>query len=234
VSPLPGAETYDPEELWNYEIGYKAELLERRLRVNAALFYMDWTDLQTAFQQAGLNEDGDFIIFGGIDNAEAATSYGAELSLTAAPTAGLIMNLNVGYLQAEYDEFTAFIDGENRVLDGLTVPNSPEWTVSADAEYRFPVNQGLDGFVRGEWIYRDSLRSTTAALIREGFPWEVPSYDVVNLRAGLEHERYTVALYLENALDETYFTNAYQKAFSGGLHIEPGVQRYGVRVRFNF
>jgi iron complex outermembrane receptor protein len=234
VSPLPGAETYDPEELWNYEVGYKADLLGRTLRVNAALFYMDWTDLQTAFQQAGLNENGDFIIFGGIDNADSAESYGAELSVTAAPTAGLILNLNVGYLQAEYNEFTAFIDGENRVLDGLTIPNSPEWTVSADAEYTVALREGLDAFFRGEYIFRDSLRSTTAALIREGFPWEVPSYDVFNLRVGLEGENYTLTAYVENLFDDTYFTNAYQKAFSGGLHIEPGVQRYGVRLRYNF
>ncbi|GAB5413654.1 MAG: TonB-dependent receptor [Congregibacter sp.] len=234
VSPLPGAETYDPEELWNYEVGYKAELFNRTLRVNAALFYMDWTDLQTAFQESGINENGDFIIFGGIDNAEAAESYGAELSITSAPADGWLLNLNVGYLQAEYDRFTALIDGQNRVLDGRTIPNSPEWTISADAEYTFPLRGGMEGFVRGEFFFRDSLRSTTAALIQEGFPWVVPSYEVVNLRLGVEHEKYTVALYVENLFDETYFTNAYQKAFTGGLHIEPGVQRYGLRVRYNF
>ena len=92
----------------------------------------------------------------------------------------------------------------------------------------------MDGFVRGEYYFRDELRSTTAALIQEGFPWEVPSFDVVNLRAGLETDKYSVVLYVENLLDETYFTNAYQKAFTGGLHIEPGVQRYGIRARFNF
>lgn len=234
VSPLPGTETYDPEELWNYEVGYKAEYLNRTLRVNAALFYMDWSDLQTAFQESGLNENGDFIIFGGVDNAESAESWGVELSLTSAPIDGLLMNLNVGYLQAEYEKFTALIDGQNRVLDGLTIPNSPEWTISADAEYSFPLGSKLQGFVRGEYFYRDTLRSTTAALIQEGFPWEVPSYDIFNLRAGVEHERFTATLYVENLFDDTYFTNAYQKAFTGGLHIEPGVQRYGMRVRVNF
>ena len=43
-----------------------------------------------------------------------------------------------------------------------------------------------------------------------------------------------MALYVENLFDDTYFTNAYQKAFMSGLHIEPGVQRYGLRVRYNF
>ncbi|HKK23101.1 MAG TPA: TonB-dependent receptor [Pseudohaliea sp.] len=234
VAPISDLETYDPEELWNYEIGYKADLLDRTLRINAAIFYMDWTDLQAAFQESGVDDEGEFFIFGGIDNADSAESYGAELSITSAPVAGLVMNLNIGYLKAEFEEFTALIDGEDRVLDGRTIPNSPEWTVSADAEYSFPISNGLDAFVRGEYVYRDSLRSTVAAMIQEGFPWEVPSYDVVNLRFGVEHESFSVAAYVENLFDDTYFTNAYQKAFSGGLHIEPGVQRYGVRVRYRF
>ncbi len=234
VAPVSDLETYDPEELWNYEIGYKADLLDRTLRINAAIFYMDWTDLQAAFQESGVDDQGEFFIFGGIDNADSAESYGAELSITSAPVAGLVMNLNLGYLKAEFEEFTALIDGEDRVLDGQTIPNSPEWTVSADAEYSFPISNGLDAFVRGEYIYRDSLRSTVAALIQEGFPWEVPSYDIVNLRLGVQHENYSVTAYVENLFDDTYFTNAYQKAFSGGLHIEPGVQRYGVRVRYTF
>jgi iron complex outermembrane receptor protein len=234
LSPLPGAESYDPEEIWNYELGYKAEFFDRTLRVNAAIFYMDWTDLQTAFQQAGLDENGDFIIFGGIDNAESAESKGVEISITSAPMDGLVMNFSVGYLDAEYKEFTAFIDGENRVLDGMTIPNSPEWTASADAEYDFALTGSLDAFIRGEYQYRDEITSSTSSLIQSGFPWEVPSYNVVNLRAGVRHENYTVALYAENLFDEEYFTNAYQKAFSGGLYIEPGVQRFGVRARYNF
>lgn len=234
VAPTPDAETYDPEELWNYEIGYKADLLNNTLRINAAAFYMDWTDLQTAFQESGVDENGDFFIFGGIDNAEEAESYGLELTVTSAPIDGLVMNLNIGWLQAEYKEFTALIDGSNRVLDGQTIPNSPEWTISADAEYSFAISGAMNGFVRGEYVYRDELRSTVASLIQEGFPWEVPSYDIFNLRVGIEGEKYTVAAYVENLFDDTYYTNAYQKAFMSGLHVEPGVQRYGVRVRYNF
>jgi iron complex outermembrane receptor protein len=234
VAPTPETETYAPEELWNYEIGYKAELLDNTLRLNAALFYMDWTDLQTAFQESGVDDEGEFFIFGGIDNAEEAESYGAEVSITSVPMDNLLLNLNVGWLEAEYKKFTALIDGENRILDGRRIPNSPKWTISADAEYRIPMSGDMEGFVRGEYFYRDELRSTTSALIREGFPWEVPSFNVFNLRAGINTEKYSVVLYVENLFDETYYTNAYQKAFTGGLHIEPGVQRYGIRGRYHF
>ncbi|TQV82746.1 TonB-dependent receptor [Exilibacterium tricleocarpae] len=234
ISPFPGAESFEPETLWNYEVGAKSDLFDNRLRLNLALFYMDWEDLQTAFQQAGLDENGDFILFGGIDNAEKATSTGVELTATALFSDNLVVNFTAGYLEAEYDKFTAFIDGANRVLDGETIPNSPKWTFSADAEYGFDINADLSGYVRAEWTYRDEIQSSTSALIQSGFPWQVPSYDYVDLRAGVEHERFSVVAYVDNLFDSKYFTNAYQKAFTGGLHIEPSYRTFGLRLTYNF
>ena len=234
LAPDPELETFDPETLWNYEIGVKTDLLDQRLRLNVALFYMDWTDLQVAFQENLLDENGDFIIFGGVNNADAATSKGAEFSATTLLTDDLLVNFNVGYLDAEFDQFTALIDGQNRVLDGKTIPNSPEWTISADAEYGFNFSDTWDGYVRLEWTYRDEIRPTTTALIYPGFPWEVPSYDYFNLRIGAESKNLTIVAYAENLFDSVYYTNAYQKAFAGGLFIEPSFRRYGVRVTYLF
>ena len=87
--------------MWNYEIGMKSDFFDNRLRLNAALFYMDWSDLQTNFQQSEINEDGEFILFAGTDNAESASSKGVELSATALLSENLIVNFNVGYLKAK-------------------------------------------------------------------------------------------------------------------------------------
>ncbi|MFV0278012.1 MAG: TonB-dependent receptor domain-containing protein [Parahaliea sp.] len=195
---------------------------------------MEWEDMQASFQQSGLDADGNFILFGGIDNAEQATSQGVEVSGTAMLAEDFVFNFGIGYLDAKFDKFTAYIDGANRVLDDRTIPNAPRWTASADAEYGFPLGDQLRGFVRAEWKYRDAVRSSTSAMIQSGFPWEVPSYDVVNLRVGVENDTYSVVAYIENALDEEYYTNAYQKAFMSGLFIEPSFQTYGVRVKYNF
>ena len=234
IAPNPERESFEPEELWNYEIGFKADLMDQRLRLNGALFYMDWSDLQVAFQENLINEDGDFILFGGVDNAESATSKGAEISATALVTDNFLVNFNVGYLDAKFDEFVAFIDSENRVLDGQTIPNSPKWTMSADGEYDYSINDDWNGYVRLEWFYRDSIKPTTTALINSGFPWDVPSYDYFNLRLGFETDNVRVVLYAENLFDSNYYTNAYQKAFSGGLFIEPSYRRYGVRATYFF
>jgi iron complex outermembrane receptor protein len=234
IAPVKEKETYEPEELWNYEFGLKADLLDNRLRLNAAVFYMDWTDLQVGFQENLQDEDGNFILFGGTDNADSATSQGVELSATALVTDDLLLNVNIGYLDAKFDSFVALIDGSNRTLDGETVPNSPELTASFDVEYSFNYNAQWSGFTRLEWKYRDEINPNTRSLIFSGFPWDVPSYNFANLRVGAESDNVRVVAYVENLFDENYYTNAYQKAWAGGMRIEPSFRTYGVRVTYDF
>lgn len=234
IAPNPEAETYDPETLWNYEIGVKGDFLDNRLRISANVFYMDWSDLQVSFQENLIDENGDFIIFGGVNNADSATSKGAELTATALVTEHVLMNFSVGYLNAKFDSFTALIDGSNRLLDGETIPNSPKWTMSADGEYDFRLTDNWGGYVRLEWVYRDAIKPNTTSLIYTGFPWDVPSYNYFNLRLAAERSNFRVVGYVENLFDNNYFTNAYQKAFAGGLFIEPSFRNYGIRLTYLF
>ena len=237
VPPFPEfPDSFDEEELWNYEIGVKTDLLDNRLRLNAALFYMDWDGLQVEFEQTELDENGDLVLFNGINNAEKSTVKGAELTATALLTENIIANLSIGYLDAEFKELTQFLDGQNRVFDGRTIPRSPKWTIAADVEYDFDVSSTLDGFVRAEWRYRDNYTAETNAFLRpEGtYPWYIPSYDFFNLRAGIEHENFTIAVYVENLFDSNYYTNAYEHAYIGGQFLEPSFQTYGVRAKYMF
>lgn len=237
VPPFPTfSDSFDEETLWSYELGVKTDLLDSRLRLNAALFYMDWDGLQVEFEESGLDEEGNLVLFNGINNAEKSTLKGVEVVATALVTENVVANLSVGYLDAEFDELTQFLDGENRVFDGRTIPRSPEWTVAADVEYGFAVSSTLDGFVRAEWQYRDDYVAETNAYLRpEGtFPWYVPSYDVFNLRAGIVHEDFSIAVYAENLFDNNFYTNAYEHAYIGGTFVEPSFRTFGVRGRYEF
>ena len=224
--------SFDPETLWNYEVGAKAVLFDNRLRANAAVFYMDWNDLQTDFAVGILDDDGNIAFETGIENAESARSIGAELELNAILAEGLTVNGAVGFLDSEYVDFLSLIEGENVRLDGFTTPNAPRWTLSGDIQYLRPVTDNFDAFIRTEWNYRGSIVPVKDFLVEEGFPFEVPSYHNVNLRIGVESDRYRLVGYVENLLDAVYFTNAYQKAFIGGLHVEPSRQVFGVRFTY--
>ena len=111
------------------------------------------------------------------------------------------------------------------------MPNAPQWTASADAQYTFPIGSTWEGFARAEWYYRDETYSDLTALARrdEGFPFLVASYDHTNLRAGLQSDRFSIVAYVENLFDEKYFTNVYEKAFVSGMALQPSYQTYGVR-----
>lgn len=223
---------FDPEELWNFEVGVKSQLFQGRARVNAALFYLDWTDLQASFAVAEVDDTGTVVFNTGIQNAASASNFGGEAEVSALLTDDLIANFALGYTDAEFDSFTnAFVDGEIVDLSGRQMPNAPQWTASADLEYGFPI-AGRDGFARLEWFFRDESRSDLVALVREaeGFPFVVPSFNHYNLRVGVEGERFGVTAYVENLFDAEYFTNAFQKAFISGLAIEPSHQTYGIRL----
>lgn len=234
---------YDPEVLWNYELGVKADFFDNRLRLNGALFYMDWSDMQVEFLVPQLEGTAGGSI---ISNAESATSKGLELSLSALPVDNLRVNFNVGYLRAKLDRATIFIRNNvcnhrppstecNHVLDGKTTPLSPKWTLSADAEYSFPI-ANYEGFGRLEWTFRDTVETTLVeGLVQEkGFPWQVPSYDFFNLRAGVRHKDFSVVAYAENLFNSNYYANAYVKAWAGGVALEPSFRTYGIRVQYKY
>ncbi len=223
--------SYAPETLWSYEVGFKSELFDNRAQLNAALFYADWTDMQVPFAVADVDSEGNIIFNVGIQNAAEARNYGLEAEFRALLTDSLTVGLGVGYLDAQFEKFeSAFIDGENVDLSGQVTPNSPKWTLNGDAQYDFPVGS-YDGFTRLEWYYRDDTLPNLTALVRqeEGFPFVVPSYHHVNLRAGVKNERYSLVAYVENLFDEVYFTNAYQKAFVSGLNVVPSYQTWGIK-----
>ena len=235
---------YAPEIVWNYEVGVKADLLNNRLRVNAAAFYMNWSDMHVSFlvPQLGESAGGTFI-----SNADSAFSKGVEVSLTALPIDNLIVNANVGYLKAELEKATVFIRDNvcnhrppstecNHVLDGSTTPMSPEWTMSADAEYTFDISPTYTGFARIEWTYRDKVNRTQVEdLLRpDEFPWQVPSYDFFDVRAGVRHKNFTITGYAENVFNSHFYQNAYRKAWASGVSLEPSRRSYGIRVRYTY
>lgn len=226
-----GSSTYESEILWNYEAGMKSELFDNRLRLNATVFYMDWEDIQAEFNE-GVLIDGELQFFHGIQNAASARSYGLEADLTALVTDNLIVNAGFGYVNAKFIEFeNAFVENATHDLSGRNLPGAPEWTANADAEYGFRL-MDLDWFSRLEWFYRGESEPDLRSLVNDGFPWDVPSFNHVNLRLGVEAERFSVVAYVENLLDETYYTNAYEKVFWGGVHLEPSKQVFGISLNF--
>ncbi len=152
-----GATPYDEETLWAYELGIKSKLWQQRLQLNAAVFYYDYEDLQLSSFTAA--EDGSFQAL--FTNAGEAETYGAELELSALLAEGFTVDLNLGYLDAEYEEFIG-ADGED-ISDEREMVNSPEWTSRLAVSYELLLADGGTISLNADVAYRDKVYSTVSS-----------------------------------------------------------------------
>ncbi|OCC24213.1 hypothetical protein MB02_07705 [Croceicoccus estronivorus] len=156
---------FNPEKLTSYEIGIKGDFFDRKLRVNADAYYMDYKDLQV---QQFLN--GQLVY----DNAGKAKVKGFEVELQAAPVRGLTLNTNIGYQKFIYESFVVGgVDVGRDGLDIATPRDAPKWNLSLGGQYDFAeFSNGAVPFVRIDARYR----SKSAANV---VPIGVPETDAV-------------------------------------------------------
>ncbi|WP_414902224.1 TonB-dependent receptor [Sphingomonas flavalba] len=236
----PFVDTFLPERLWNYEIGFKSELFDRRLRLNISAFYLDWKNLQ--LQTFYLLDPTD--ISSQVElthNVRKARSKGVEFEFAAVPTRGLTISGGLGYLDAKMlsDERIVVTGGLPVDVEGLRTPKSPKWTWNLDAEYNFSTGAG-EAYLGANWTHRShsygDLEATgRVQLGRPLFPYRLPTFNVVSLRAGLEvNERLKFGLFVENLLAEAYYTSTGENFGLGGIRLRPHPRIIGANVGLKF
>src|SRR5690606_27717162 len=124
------------------ELGWKTDLLDRRLRLNGAVFHMEYSDQQISQFTASGSSGGSTQM----TNAGESTVDGLELEAVLLPTAGLRISATYGYLDLEYKEFeagvvdpvTGFPLGSNVDISDRANTNlyAPEHSGSLAVEYQ--------------------------------------------------------------------------------------------------
>ena len=220
---VQGDPTFDEETLWNYEMGLKSNVWNRRLRLDASVFYMDWSDLQVNSVDVSTGTP----IFE-TQNAAEASSLGAELEVRAIPLNGVEVGGSLGVLDATFDSFPAAnVEGEERDLSGGPLPRAPDWTASGFARYEHSFGERFQGFIRGAVTYTGERYEDIAA--RE--PFRVPGYTVVDASLGIQTERARLRIYAENALDNDHFVGIRASSLSlSGLQVSPRPRLFGVEL----
>ena len=132
---------YDDEEVTSYEIGAKSTLLDNRLRVNVAGFYTDYEDVVGGIRRPGGNPTGTENISQNLGDVEIK---GVELEILAAVLDQLTLTANVGWLDAEWDDFSQDLNNNGIVTDNsfLDLPNAPDLTMFYAADYVLPLAWG--------------------------------------------------------------------------------------------
>lgn len=180
----------------SYEFGLKSQWLNNRLRLNAALYYIDWADIQ--IQDQAQDPDDPSVFFPFRSNGGAADVYGVEVDLTYRPVAGLELTMAGSYTDAELSEDNP-IPSTGREGDDITY--IPETTLSLSGRYSRPIpNTALTGIVGMDLSYvserNTELRPDNPLFI------ELDDYTLVNLRAGVETNSWSATLIVNNLFDD--------------------------------
>ncbi|TPG05366.1 TonB-dependent receptor [Rhodanobacter glycinis] len=193
VPPGLGAPlTFGPDKLVSYELGFKSTVLERRMTFDVATFYIDWSQIQLTVNAGG---------FGFLGNGGKAKSQGLEAAWQFAPVRGLMLQANASWTDPKLAADTqAGLFG----YKGDRLPYVPKWNASLGVDYDFPLASGWSGFVGASYRFIGSRASDFRAV--PGSRKEVPSYDGIDLRAGVNYANWTIKAYVKNLTDERGIT----------------------------
>jgi iron complex outermembrane recepter protein len=220
--------SWKDETMWNYEVGSKMRLADRRVTFNISAFYADIKDLQ-ATTTAGTCSSR--IVF----NVPKARSMGLEAELFARPNATWDFGLSATVVDATLRSsvISTLADGSQVVVGGLQegnrLPTAPKVQAVGSLGYTYPLAQARDVFANLTVQYVGSSYSQfeneapnfgeiggnapgAARLILFANPPlntvitfnpELPSYTLGNFRLGLKTDRWEMAAYVDNIWDET-------------------------------
>ncbi|WP_417447915.1 TonB-dependent receptor [Idiomarina abyssalis] len=218
VSLNPDASNpYDPETVDTVEFGVKSEMLDGRMRLNAAAFFSDYQDMQVTVQRA--------IEGGGVAsqvlNAADSTVQGFEIESTFAATPTLNFNGSLGYIDAEFDS-VAFFNPETQqvedVSDLWSFQNTPKVTANLGFTKEFALESG--SLV---WSTNVSYRDDTQ-IFEVPSPLDEEAYSLTNTSVVWysNSSQWTVGLHAKNVFDEEYRVSGYNFGSTFGENIVTG------------
>jgi outer membrane receptor protein involved in Fe transport len=186
-------DSYKSDSLWNYEVGAKTSWLDRALTVNVSAYHIDWKNPQvTAQLGCGFNV---FVNAGGLK------IDGGELETIIRPVQGLTIRGGLGYTNSRLTENLTFVSGRK----DDRAPFVPKWTTSGSIDYTHQLSDSLEGFLflsyQGNGARNTRFNPTVKA---NSF---LQSYSIINTRVGVNADRWSLELFVENLGNSRGLTN---------------------------
>jgi iron complex outermembrane recepter protein len=148
-NPLHEAPSFNPEEATTYELGWKSELMDRRLRLNAAAFYSEYDGIQLNFQE-GVSPT--------IRNAGDAEIKGLEIEMRVALSDNFSLDAGIGYTDAKYTSVNPLVVG---VSTSSRLPKTPETQVNISPQFQVPLQGGASLLFNLDYFYVSDLYNDT-------------------------------------------------------------------------
>jgi outer membrane receptor protein involved in Fe transport len=184
--------SYDPEALWNYELGLKGELMSGNLSYDLAVFYMDRDDAQLSqSNQLVLADPNTFVFITG--NGE-ARSYGLEGSLLWQVSDHLEFHGALGLLDTKITQWEV-----NPAVEGRSLAHAPGYTLNLGGTWRSA----------GGVFVRIDLNRVDDFYYDISHNQKSDDYSIVNMRLGKEWSHWSASLWARNLFDENYNTRGF-------------------------
>lgn len=211
----PGIPPASEDTLMNYEVGAKGSTFDGRLRFDAAVYYIDWSDVQ---QSLGVSLPDTDAYFGAIVNGESASGMGIDADLVFAATDNLQLGLNASWndLTSDADVYSS---GSIFVPNGGRLSESPETTLGLNFDYMVNLpSSNLEGQFSGSANYHSKVvnRSDAGGAISVG---EADDMLITRLSFAVKSEKLTTTVYVNNVGNE-----------DGATAVVPGTANSG-RIR---
>ncbi len=253
-----GRDTWEDEEVWNYEIGSKATIMGGRGNFNVAAFHMDISDLQATVTAGSCSSR---LIF----NVPDSRSTGVEFEFAAQPSQAFDFAISASFTDSELQSTVTSTDMMGNVSvvsgiqDGNRLPTVPELQVAAAATYQWLLQNNWLVYLSGTYqhvgdrftqigdqasgfgtvdLTAFSPNDIGGPLTQTTFTFnpELPSYDIANLRLGFKSKNWDTSFFVNNLTDERALLALDQErgtlARVGYLTNQP--RTYGITTRTQF
>ena len=216
------------ESVMSYEAGIKHSF-DRRIDVTGAVYYYDYKNKQ-------LLGVANYPIFGNLPklvNIPKSRVWGAELEVTARPVDQLRIQAGVSYVNSRVQKDPAIpidvMTGAQTSYVGEAFPNTPRWQVIGDAEYGIPLSGSAQAYVGASISYRGKSN----AQFSDRPEFTLPSYALIDLRAGVEWDKWRAQIWGRNITNKYYWVNVAR--LSDVVNRQPGMPvTYGLTVGYKF
>ena len=220
---------FNPEILWAYEVGFKADP-SRAFQLNGAAYYYDYTDQQVLSAVWGQNGP-----VGRFTNVPSSHIWGAELEAVLKPIQGLRISQSLSYKAGEYDDYEALDVPASRAANrAIYVDKSgdpilfPAWSYAGSASYDWTVS-GFAVTAEANYSYRDEYPSWL------GVKYDVEAYWLANasVTVGPEAANWSVTFWARNLFDQEY--DLTRNFFTSADIAQPGRPRtIGARLSLQY
>lgn len=187
---------YDPDELTNYEVGYKSVWKDNQVFFNAAAYFMEWDNVISVVA----NETGSYWINANVPDLEA---WGVEFETGMRDLfwEGFFASMTYSYQKNEFQSSALLFPGSpTNILKGDELRRTPRNSWSFNLSYDWTIGSSVDAYVRGNYWHKDKTNSN--GFNKYDGDIDIPAQDVINMSAGFYYKGWDTKFYVNNVADE--------------------------------